>query len=290
MKKCIICFSSERVKSYYKCIDYEVVKCSSCGLVFVNKEFPDNCKVESFSEIHRTVYANLEKELKETARQYLELMSNYIAPPKTLLDIGCSYGYFMEVAKERGYDVYGVDIQKVMVEKVREKGLTAYWGGINELKEDLKFDIITAWNVIEHLNDPKEFLFSVRRHLNQNGFLFIETPNNESLAKALSIVYFRLTKPDKRHLKDALHRPYGGHSFDFSPKNIGVLLNKTGFHVLKIQNSSTSLGFHVKFALASKASNLRRTLKIMGIILMRILGGLLSRENRMLIIAVPKQK
>lgn len=98
----------------------------------------------------------------------------------TVLDIGCGNGDFLTRAKSAGWKVLGIDPDSKAIEVAKSKGLNVRVGSIDSLEEHETFDVITASHVIEHVHDPKEFLIKCRLHLNEGGYLWIDTPNLNS--------------------------------------------------------------------------------------------------------------
>lgn len=95
-----------------------------------------------------------------------------------LLDIGCATGKFLEMARSNGWDVYGVEISAYAANRARNRGLNVHTGTLESASYDTGFfDIITAFDVLEHLVDPKGFLHEVRRILKPGGTFILLTPN-----------------------------------------------------------------------------------------------------------------
>ncbi len=98
--------------------------------------------------------------------------------PKSILDFGCADGVFLEFC--RGYyngdsDLYGVDISTEMLAIAAKKGFEVY--GFDKMPDfDKKFDLITLWDVIEHLPDPHEIMSVIVPMLAPGGRIVIQTP------------------------------------------------------------------------------------------------------------------
>lgn len=92
---------------------------------------------------------------------------------KEALDVGCAYGFVVELLKELGYEAYGVDISKFAVAK--ERG--AILGDAENLPfKRSSFDLITCFETIEHLRNPELFLEECHRILKPSGVLIVSTP------------------------------------------------------------------------------------------------------------------
>jgi SAM-dependent methyltransferase len=103
-----------------------------------------------------------------------------------ILDVGCGAGVFMEAASKMGYSVEGIDVSHASAEICRRKGLAARAGDFLTDRFDGKFDLITMWDVVEHLRDPESFLHRSRELLVEDGLLFAKIPAFGDLSVRLS--------------------------------------------------------------------------------------------------------
>jgi SAM-dependent methyltransferase len=113
-------------------------------------------------------------------RQLREILK--LAPPPAgtrlkLLDIGCGMGAFIRTAAEIGIESWGVDVSRYAVQcgKERHPYPVESIDRLPELPGD--FDVVTAWHVLEHTDDPVTFLRSALAHLRPGGLLVVEVPN-----------------------------------------------------------------------------------------------------------------
>jgi 2-polyprenyl-3-methyl-5-hydroxy-6-metoxy-1,4-benzoquinol methylase len=103
-------------------------------------------------------------------------------PNNILLDIGCGNGDFLARAKDCGWDVEGVEVDPKAAEVARARGLDVYVGSVDVVRDLYeRFDGITLCNVIEHVHDPVALLGECYKLLKPGGWIWIETPNIESL-------------------------------------------------------------------------------------------------------------
>jgi len=103
-------------------------------------------------------------------------------PGERLLDVGFGSGEFLEYAKTAGWEVAGVDPDPVSVESAVQRGLNVRHGGVEAYADMAEsFDVITMSHVIEHVHDPHETLKTIYRLLKPGGFLWLSTPNIQSL-------------------------------------------------------------------------------------------------------------
>lgn len=159
--------------------DYEfsIVKCLSCGLVFVNPR-PDVYEMSNYypNGYHANRDTVEHRKRYEIQTQFLPVLEN-----ESVLDIGCAYGDFLLYLKEKykKIEMYGCDLfsDSFKSKEINFKNMALVDAGY----KDSQFDLITAWAVFEHLHDPDSYFKEVKRILKSGGkFVFLVT-NSESL-------------------------------------------------------------------------------------------------------------
>ncbi len=146
-----------------------------------------------------------------------------ILPEGRWLDIGCSAGFILSVAKSANYDTYGIEVDPLGVNHAREVlGLNNIFQGTFEEHrfDDNFFDIITLYDVIEHVQDLNEIVKELKRILSKNGVIEIWTPD---------IGHWRVPEPliEWEAIKPSVHLYY------FNKKTLSMLLNKHGLKIIK---------------------------------------------------------
>ena len=164
---------------------FALVKCSKCELVFTNPR-PDKEKIKEYYKsdtyISHTNAANniinfLYKIVRSfTLRSKYRLISKYKAK-KRILDFGCGTGHFVNYMDNKGWDASGYE---PYIEPTNLNANIKIYKSTNEIKDAEKFDVITAWHVLEHVHDLKETLKLLRKRLKKGGVLFIALPNLNS--------------------------------------------------------------------------------------------------------------
>ena len=178
--QCLLCKSKELIelKDYKK--DY-LVKCKNCGFVF-SKKIPTKEELDKvYGNYGRNDYLS-----PLTIKRYNELLDKLekYRSSNNILDIGCGIGYFLVEAKKRGWNVYGLEYEQRAVEICKKKGIATFKGGIVDVNfEENMFDVITSFEVIEHINNPMEELKKIKRILRKDGVFYITTPNFNSLER-----------------------------------------------------------------------------------------------------------
>lgn len=196
---------------------HTVLQCDVCGLAFTHPQ-PD-----SLADQYDSSYFDLYRRRKpfRMRRAHTRLSAiELIAAPGKLLDIGCSLGYFVESALQRGWKASGIEISSHAAEEARKVGLDVKTGVLEEgTYAEATFDCVTMWDVLEHVPDPSLHMREVRGILRPGGIVAIGTPN-------LGHPAFRAKRENWRHLKPAEHIYY------FEERTLARLFEKTGFRQL----------------------------------------------------------
>jgi len=174
---------------------------------------------------------------------YLEEISKY-AIGRSLLEIGCSYGYFLKKAEEQGWSVLGTDISQETVKYAKEiLGLKVILASLEEVDfSENRFDVVVMWHVLEHLLAPDRAISKIKTFLKENGLLCLRLPNVSSLSS-------RLNGKDWSWLIPPAHLHH------FNPYTIRLFLENNNLEVLfskTQQGDSRNLLFLTLQALSSR--------------------------------------
>lgn len=213
-------------------------RCATCGLVCV-RHFPDPEELrkvysEDYFKSHDSAlmgyddYARDRYCILKTASRRLDTIERYTPARGRLLDVGCALGFFLEEARRRGWEVDGVDISAHAIQYANEQlGIPARCGMLREAGfEQNSFDVLTMWDVIEHVTDPVEELKYCRDLLKPRGLIVLSTPDVASLVAKITGAKWMGFKLAEEHL------------YYFSKRTISLALEKAGFEVLEV----TSIG------------------------------------------------
>lgn len=225
LRSCPLC----AVKDYEKIIkkDYlDIVKCQQCGMVFTNpifkrKHYQKTYQTKEYQEIvKKLVIQSHEYRKQRFGRERIQIMQKFIKQKKVdFLDLGCSTGFVVEAAEESGWNAVGVDLNPSAIRFGQKKGLSIYQGNIFHPKlKDKKFDIISLFDVLEHLPFPKKTMGEVRKKLRKKGYVFLYVPNFDSASRML--------------MGKEAHFIWPSHHLNyFTPKTIVKFLKTLGFEI-----------------------------------------------------------
>lgn len=127
-------------------------------------------------------------EFKSSFLIRLRFLRKYHKGEGKMLDVGCALGFFAKIAQDDGFDAYGVDISEYAVQEGKKVlGDKILFANVEKKIPfpDAFFDVITAWDVLEHVKKPAEFLKIASRVMKENGLIVIRTLNYDCLTARL---------------------------------------------------------------------------------------------------------
>lgn len=143
-----------------------------------------------------------------------------------LLDVGCSSGSLLTVGVDMGLSVSGVEPALAAAETAKNIGFDVYAGYLHDAAyPDGKFDIVTLFEIVEHLSDPTALIAECKRVLKPGGILAINTPNAASWTAK-----FMGERWEGFSLNDL-----GGHASFFTPQSMKFLAQSSGLQVVKVE-------------------------------------------------------
>ena len=176
----------EKYSSSSKDVFYErLLRCKKCGLIYASPRPKLELVLGGYHDAIDKEYISQESGRKITFIESLKTIRKLL-PAGKLLDIGAASGIFVKVARDAGYDAYGIEPSYWMCEMAKKLyGVTVFPGIVESGKFDNEeFDIITMWDVLEHVPDPLSTLKEIRRILKPGGYLVINYPRiDDWLAK-----------------------------------------------------------------------------------------------------------
>lgn len=212
---------------------FEIYRCSGCATLFVSPIPTEEQLARIYSENYFVGagegygYANYDEDKRPSIRvfhKYLDMIDRHRRPPGMMLDIGAATGFFLQIAVQRGWSAVGVELSDYAASAARSKGLDVRTGSMAQLAADPEsMDVITMWDVIEHVPDPRKALADARKLLKPGGILALNTPDSGSLfARTLGGRWHLIIPPE--------------HLCLLNRHSIARLLEASGFEVLRRTN------------------------------------------------------
>ncbi len=207
-------------------------RCTDCGAVFINPQLPQS-ELKAYYTSHYLPYrgaeawgkyANFVKKSQiklDNKRAQLLQKHFHVDEASIILDIGCGKPTFLKTCKELfNCEALGIDFSDHGWAKEKElfRDITLQVGEVEQLDKAVEPDIITMWHYLEHDDQPLERLKHLAEISKPTTQLIIEVPNYDSKSR----------KKFGKHWA-GWHTPR--HLTLFSPNNIGILLERSGWEV-----------------------------------------------------------
>lgn len=181
---CPICGTQQR-ETLVVVREYVYVRCRHCEAAYLSP-MPDADTAaglyqnESYfsgdGEVGYHDYTTMHKALLPLFQRRLARLSSLFPRRGRLLDFGCADGYFLDLARQQGWDIAGVEISVTQAQRASSQLGIAISDSIDQFPES-SFDVITLWEVLEHLPQPAAELRKLKRRLRPGGALMLSTPN-----------------------------------------------------------------------------------------------------------------
>ncbi len=231
-RECPYCDSADYSDIYKERGNIGVVKCRSCGLIYTNPMV--KAPEKNYWGEEKKYYEEARLIFNGRARHHRD--PNYLQdikiiekakPEGNFLDIGTNMGFFLRHARNRKWEVYGVEPSPALSGMARKYfGLNVKTAYLEEAGfKDSFFDIITMTDVFEHIAVPRRMLSQVRGLLKEGGILFIKVPN-----ASYSLLKLRLAKLSGR-LKDYDIFDSYEHITHYTHTSLRKMLEGCGFSV-----------------------------------------------------------
>ncbi|MEK7615702.1 MAG: class I SAM-dependent methyltransferase [Patescibacteria group bacterium] len=206
---------------------YDLYRCQACDLIFVsplpsqtttlyNKSYFYGAK-EGFGYVD---YERDKEPMRSAFLKYLDEIEKIIPARGTMLDLGAATGFFLDLARQRGWKTQGVEISDYAASLARAKGISVATGIVEEQNIPANsLDVVTAWDVIEHVPNPNATLQYIQKILKPGGVLAINTPHGGSALSRILKTHWHLVVPPE-------------HLYFFSPYTMKKILPSLGFEVM----------------------------------------------------------
>ena len=230
--KCVVC-GVENWRKKFNRLATDFVECTNCGLIRTepvpSSEQISDHYTKKFVTGNYELLQRYDSDYEAIYRQFLKFTTFYSGDPlgQRLIDIGCFTGRFLDAAKQAGFLTYGFEYQSEAARIANEKhGGRVQCGKIESYSEvsSKSFDVVTLFGVIEHVTEPDNAVQIIAELIKQDGILIIQTPNTASFPARLLGKWWPAYAPVE-------------HIYNFSSRNIKILLERYSFRVIKIVNN-----------------------------------------------------
>jgi SAM-dependent methyltransferase len=198
-------FSSSRSQAGH----WPIVRCANCGLVMANPHDDEATLAQVYASLQDAVYDAEDDNRRRTAQRFLALVEKFKSPSAQLLDVGCATGMFADEAHKSGWHVTGLEASEWAVARARKRCPQAAFiaGFLEEADLSGSFDVITAWDVLEHVSRPSQILKRIHGWLAEDGWV----------ARLMGRRWVLLLRE---------------HVWYYSPATIAALLRQAGFEMI----------------------------------------------------------
>jgi 2-polyprenyl-3-methyl-5-hydroxy-6-metoxy-1,4-benzoquinol methylase len=251
---CLICGdTSPHLR--YQITRFQILECSRCAQIYLHP-LPSELEIhELFSELYATGGGSV-PELKSyydfcyddsPTNPLVQLYEHWLNKieehhrPGRLLDVGAGTGLFLEIAKRRGWETYGIDASVEAVRYAREHFNLDLWVGdfADFESHNQRFDVITGWDIIEHAREPVTLLSAMRRSLAPGGSVVLSTPNQHSILDVVAGALYRLSGG---RATAALEKFYiEQHFLYFTPKTLSQAFTRSDLALKELDAEITDL-------------------------------------------------
>lgn len=222
---------SDNIKVLKGYEDFHLYRCQNCHLAFSNLIPEEDLLSRVYDQYGRNDYLS-----PITVQRYRDLLTEFesFRQNNKLLDIGCGNGFFLDEALKSGWKACGTEYADKAIKINEDKGIKMFRGDLSSIDfGDLKFDVITSFEVLEHLPDPASHLKKLTGLLRKGGLLYLTTPNFDSL--------------NRRLLKNKWNViSYPEHLCYFNKKSLNHLMEKSGMKKQKLSVEGISPGRWIK--------------------------------------------
>lgn len=225
--RCCVCNNSDPKQFSFKYgkENWEVFTCNNCGFHFIPPYFRKKINYGNYKDEKVTEAVREGNNWIKIQRHKLRL--KFIKKYKSggdLFDLGSGWGHFMLAGIEMGYNVSGIEIsEQPYLFCKNDLKLPVEHIDFFDMSENKKFDVITMWDVLEHIDKADTFIEKCSRLTKPDGIIVIQVPQIDS--------YFAKKYKDNWKMMGLDHVNY------FGKKTITMLLEKHGYKVEKIKSS-----------------------------------------------------
>jgi SAM-dependent methyltransferase len=154
-------------------------------MVYLNPVFKDDVLETYYRNNHQLQGETVAADIEFYEKLYLKglrSVERQLGAAGRILDVGCSTGRFLDIAKRVGWECHGLELNHTEAKIARAKGFEIQECLLSKANSAKVFDAITLWDVFEHIKDGYLFLKEARKLLRPSGIVFVQSPTRDSLA------------------------------------------------------------------------------------------------------------
>lgn len=217
----------------FKKHDISYIECKNCGMLYISPRPTVEILDEYYSNSPNYKFFNdyifpASKEVRREkifiprVKKILEYCNKYGVKKDKLIEIGAGFGIFCEetIKTKEFQEICGIEATEDLAQTCRNNGIKIYEGLIENINIEEKFNVAVAFEVIEHIFSPKDFIEKIANILEENGLLMLTFPNWEGFDISLLREYSNSIDPE--------HLNY------FTKNSIKILLEECDFEILEI--------------------------------------------------------
>jgi 2-polyprenyl-3-methyl-5-hydroxy-6-metoxy-1,4-benzoquinol methylase len=209
----------------------QYVKCTNCQMVYLNPVFTDEALTQFYTNNQAEQGIVVGDDMSFYKILYNQGLS--LAQKKTtmgnILDIGCSSGLFLDIAKAKGWNTYGLELNKIEFRMAKEKGHKVFNNLLENVNFEERFNIVSLWDVFEHLKDGDRTLRLIKNLLTDDGVILLQIPSSDSLAAR--------SMHEKCNMFDGLE-----HVNLYGVNSLKILVNSNNLEIFDIQSVIPEMG------------------------------------------------
>ena len=225
-KTCPICECSKELNKF-KWGDYKVIHCNNCKLDYCSKMYEKEIGGDS-SPVHLEgieMMASTLHKTKDLAQHFInkrvdiyESLLNRKC--KNVLEVGCGAGVFYEPFKNKSIHWDGIDINQYWISFGEKNKIPISNQPLEKIEK--KYDIILAYQVLEHVENPIAFMNTIVSKLNPGGIIHLELPNQNSLNARIRRLSYLVSK-DYGFIQPPMHlRAYQKYTLEYLFKELRI--------------------------------------------------------------------